>query len=151
MSFFGNRPSANGGGGESVTIIQGSKNNFVQTLEERESISLPKSGDICYVVSTKEIYMYQDSAWGIVGAGDLTKNTFSLKPTSQGQLEFDMPSIYNSESHVDMLFFNSIKMLEDSYSINKKAGNGYKLTLNFPAPDFESTVYNLVLIGNGSN
>ena len=83
----------------------------------------------------------------------LEKFSFELRPTVQNQLEFDMPPIYNQnpEYYIETLYFNSTKVLESKYLITEKVNGdptqGYKLVLASPAPDYNSAIYNLVLIG----
>ena len=83
----------------------------------------------------------------------LEKYSFELLPTVQGQLEFDMPAIYNQnpEYYIELLYFNSTKVLESKYLITEKVTGdktqGYKLVLLSPAPDYTSAIYNLILIG----
>ena len=83
----------------------------------------------------------------------LIKYSFELRPTVQGQLEFDMPPVYNQnpDYYIDLLYFNSTKVLESKYLIVEKvtgdSNQGFKLVLTSPAPDYNSAIYNLVLIG----
>ena len=83
----------------------------------------------------------------------LVKHSFDLRPTTQGQLEFDMPAIYNQnpDLFINLLYFNSIKVAESQYSIVEKvngdASQGFKIVLTSPAPNFNNAIYDLVLIG----
>lgn len=60
--------SDSGGGGE-ITIV-GSTNHFKTTIAEMEAIANPKSGDICRVAETNELYMYNSTTWEVVSTDD---------------------------------------------------------------------------------
>lgn len=84
--------------------------------------------------------------------GTLKKRHETIMPTVAGQTEFDMPSYYDPNKYIELIFKTYTKIDEGQYSIVPKnvadLSQGYKLVLAVPIKDDEvdSAPINIVMI-----
>lgn len=83
------------------------------------------------------------------------KREFVLRMSQQGQTTLEIPfDDYSPDLYVDLLFFNSTKVLPSTYSIVKidesDENSRYQIVLNATPVNYQSAVFNLVLFTNGN-